>query len=128
MLKKTIGLLASAAMLWLPWPAYLLTVVVLLWAFWEELGDLTLAAWDDYHLRRTGKALRTKKHHADVSGYYVHVLAMQNRVDRERKARWKAMRKRIFSWMGLFPGRTASSARNSVRREGIISLRLDGRD
>jgi hypothetical protein len=118
MLKKTLGSLTSAALLWLPWPAYLIAVFVLLWAFWEELGDLTLAAWDDYHLGRTKKAFKTEGHHANVSGYYAHVLTMQNRVDRERKARWQAMRKRLFSRLTPFSGHSADKDR-------LISLHLE---
>ena len=61
--------------------------------FWEKLGNMTLAAYDDYHLRKTEEALKGSLS-ANVEGYYVHMLAMRSKAERERQSRARLARKR----------------------------------
>ena len=89
-MRKFIGVAASL-MLW-PFPE-LAGLLVFLWLFWENLGDLTLRIYDDYHMTKTEEALE-ESIHSDVDGLYVHMLTMRSVGERERRNRAKLARKR----------------------------------
>ena len=63
-LRKFIGVAASL-MLW-PFPE-LAGLLVFLWLFWENLGDLTLRIYDEHHMTKTQETLE-ESIHADVDG------------------------------------------------------------
>jgi len=71
----------------LPYPR-LAALLVLLWMFWEELGDLTLGAYDDYQVMKTETALKESPR-ANVNAYYVHMLTMRSVAKRRRQGRAK---------------------------------------
>ena len=89
-LRKFIGVAASL-MLW-PFPE-LAGLLVFLWLFWENLGDLTLRIYDDYHMTKTEEALE-ESIHSDVDGLYVHMLTMRSVAEREGRNRAKLARMR----------------------------------
>ena len=80
-MKKVIG--GTAVLILLPYPR-LAALLVLLWMFWEELGDLTLGAYDDYQLMKTETALKESPS-ANVKAYYVHMLTMRSVAERRRR-------------------------------------------
>ena len=81
-MKKVIG--GTAVLMLLPYPR-LAALLVLLWMFWEELGDLTLGAYDDYQLMKTEAALRENPR-ANVNAYYVNMLTMRSVAKRRRQS------------------------------------------
>lgn len=81
-MKKVIG--GTAVLMLLPYPR-LAALLVLLWMFWEELGDLTLGAYDDYQVMKTETALKENPR-ANVKAYYVHMLTMRSVAERRRRA------------------------------------------
>jgi hypothetical protein len=95
-LRKFIGVAASL-MLW-PFPE-LAGLLVFIWLFWENLGDLTLRIYEDYQMAKTEEALE-ENIHADVDGLYVHMLTLRSVAERERRNRanlaWKRRLRAIY--------------------------------
>ena len=91
-MKKFIGV--GAALMFWAYPEFV-ALLLLLWMFWENLGDLTLRIYDDHQLLKTEKALKESLS-ANVEGYYVHMLTMRSVAERERRSRAKlAWQRRI---------------------------------
>jgi hypothetical protein len=88
-LKKLIG--GAAALMFLPFPR-VAALLALLWMFWEELGDLTLGAYDDYQVMKTETALKESPS-ANVKAYYVHMLTMRSVAERRRRGRAQLVQK-----------------------------------
>ena len=80
-------------------------VAMLLWVFWDELGGLVSAVYDDRCVIKTRQALKSSCH-ADVGIFYAHALATRAREERLRRSR---------RWTGSLPGRLAA-AKRGVRR------------
>lgn len=89
-MKKFIGVAAGLALV--PYPEFAV-LLFFLWLFWENLGNLTLRIYDDRRLTQTQKALKASMS-ANVEGYYVHMLTMRFKADRERRSRAMLARKR----------------------------------
>ena len=87
-MRKLIGV-AVALMLW-PFPE-LAGLLVFLWLFWENLGDLTLTIHEEYKMTKTQEALR-ESINANVEGYYVHMLTLRSMAERERRSGAKLAR------------------------------------
>ncbi len=89
-MRKAIGF--AAGLMVVPSPEFGV-LLFFLWMFWEKLGKMTLDAYDDYHLRKTEEALKGGLH-ANLDGYYLHMLTMRSKAERERRSRARLARKR----------------------------------
>ena len=89
-MKKFIGV--GAALMFWAYPEFV-ALLLLLWMFRENLGDLTLRIYDDHQLLKTEKALKVSLS-ANVEGYYVHMLTMRSVAERERRSRARLARQR----------------------------------
>lgn len=104
MLKKV--LMVAGGLLLYSSPS--LAAIALLVAFWENLGDLTLAVLDDRQEEQSRKALKigveqTQKAlkadlHADVNIFYAYALATGLRKERNKK-RFKDKGKAVGQWV-----------------------------
>ena len=91
-MKKAIAV--TAGLMLLPLPRFIDLLLVLLWMFREELGELTIGAYEDYHVMKTAKALRESLD-ADVDAHYLLLLTMRSTAERERRRRASLARARI---------------------------------
>lgn len=118
-MKNVIGL--SAGLMLLPFPRFAL-LLVLLWMFWENLGDLTLRIYDDYLLLKTEKALKASLS-ADVKAYYVNLLTVRSLAERQRRSRAKVARSRMFEAAYAVIARVSAWIRHLMDRGETVSMR-----
>ncbi len=118
-LKKSVGAIA-ALLLW-PYPEFA-GLLVFLWVFWENLGDCTLRAYEDYQLTKTEKALN-RSLDADVDGFYVHMLTTRSLAERERRNREQMARRRRIKAVSRAIAPAASWLRHLFDRGEPISMR-----
>jgi hypothetical protein len=117
-LRKFIGVTASL-MLW-PFPE-LAGVLVFLWLFWENLGDLTLRIYDEHYMTMTEEALE-ESINADVDGLYVHMLTLRSVTERERRSRAKLARKRRIRALYRAIAPLSSWVRNLIQRWQTVPM------
>jgi hypothetical protein len=118
-LRKAIGF--AAWLMVVPSPAFGV-LLFFLWMFWEKLGKMTLDAYDDYHLRKTEEALKGGLH-ASLDGYYVHMLTMRSKAERERRSRARLARKRRIKAVYRAIARAFISVRNLSQRGKTADMR-----
>jgi hypothetical protein len=118
-LKIGIGVAAGLMLLLSPEFAVLL---FFLCVFWEELGDLTLEAYDDYQVTKTDKALKGSLS-ANVKGYYVHALTMRSMAERERRSRAKVARQRRIHAASTAIARVSTRVRLLIQGAGTVPMR-----
>jgi hypothetical protein len=118
-MKKVIGV-AAGLTLW-PFPE-LAGLLVFLWLFWENLGDLTLNIYDDFQLEKTEKALKESMS-ANVEGYYVHMLTMRSAAERERRNAAKLARKRRIKALYRAIAPASIWVRHLIQRWQTVPLR-----
>lgn len=107
--------------MFLPFPRFAL-FLVLLWMFWENLGDLTLRTYDDYQLIKTEKALK-KSLSANVSPFYVHLLTVTSAAERQRQSRAKLARQRVIKAAYTVFARASAWVRNLMDRGETVTMR-----
>ena len=117
-LRKFIGVAASL-MLW-PFPE-LAGLLVFLWLFWENLGDLTVRIYDDFQLEKTEEALK-ESISAEVDGYYVHMLTMKSVAERERRSGAKLGRKRRIRAIYRAIAPLSTWVRNLIQRWQTVPM------
>ena len=118
-MKKAIGV--TAGLMVLPSPGFAV-LLFFLWMFWEKLGNLTLAAYDDYQLRKTEEALQGSLN-ANVDGYYVHMLTMRSKAERERRSRAKLAREHRIEAIYTALARASTWGRLLIQRGEPVSMR-----
>lgn len=118
-MKKFIGMAAGLALV--PYPEFAV-LLFFLWLFWENLGDLTLRIYDDRRLDKTQKALKASMS-ANVEGYYVHMLTMRSKADRERRSRATLARKRRIKAIYRAIAPVSVGMRHLLQRGQSVPLR-----
>ena len=118
-MRKAIGVAVGLMVVPYPESAVLL---FFLWMFWEKLGNMTLAAYDDYHLRKTEEALKGSLN-ANVDGYYVHMLTMRSKAERERRSRARLARKRRIKAVYRAIARAYPWVRHLIQRGEPVPIR-----
>jgi hypothetical protein len=118
-LKRLIGV-GAALMFWI-YPEFV-ALLVLLWMFWESLGDLTLSIYDDFKLLKTEKALKESLS-ANVEGYYVHMLTMRSVAARERRSRAALTRKRRIKAVYRATAPASTWVRHQIEAGRTVPLR-----
>ena len=99
MFRKLIGTLA--ALLIYPYPEIAI-MVFLLWLWWDHLWPKALTAYEENRISHTRKALK-KSLSARVNPRYACMMAVIDREERERKARFRQRWKSRFrSWWRFF--------------------------
>lgn len=118
-MRKAIGF--AAWLMVVPSPAFGV-LLFFLWMFWEKLGKMTLDAYDDYHLRKTEEALKGGLH-ASLDGYYVHMLTMRSKAERERRSRAKLAREHRIEAIYTALARASTWGRLLIQRGEPVSMR-----
>ena len=90
--------------------------ILLLAAFWDDLADLTVSAYDDIMSHKAWKALKADPH-ADVRGFFVHVAAARESDARRRRGRGWA--RKPLAW--LVGARRKAVAWAQPKDDGLLS-------
>ena len=88
--RKLVGVAAMAALFPCPEAAVGLFFT---WVFWDNLGNLALRVHEDWQVGKVEKALR-RDIHAKVDIYYVHLMNVRTRAEREKKKKFRNSLKR----------------------------------
>ena len=115
------AIVVPACLLIVPYPEFAV-LLFFLCIFWENLGDLTLRIYDDYHLTKTEKALEESMS-ANVNGYYVHMLTMRSVAERERRSRSMLARKRMIRAVYTVSARASAWVRHLLQRGQTAPMR-----